>query len=108
MYLKNLNKTDQIHSFFSNKDGSNAVQELFSFDDYIITLTTHGVCFAYEKCINPLLINLDGGEIQILNTNEKEKIRSIFLNTLNDSIFIVSVREKQDCSKMKCRSLPIK
>ena len=67
-----------------------------------------GFVLLMRNVFNPLLINLDGGEIQILNTNEKEKIRSIFLNTLNDSIFIVSVREKQDCSKMKCRSLPIK
>lgn len=36
----------------------------------------------------------DGGQIQILNINEKEKIRSIFMNNLNDSIFIVSVRER--------------
>ncbi len=43
----------------------------------------------------------------IVNINEKEKIRSIFMNTLNDSIFVVSVREKTDCSKMKCRSLPL-
>jgi hypothetical protein len=42
-----------------------------------------------------------------LNKNEREKIRSIFLNNLNDSIFIVSVSEEHNCSKMKCRSLSL-
>ena len=43
-----------------------------------------------------------------MNLSEKEKIRSIFLNSLNDSIFVVSVKENNDCSKMKCRSLSFK
>ncbi len=40
-----------------------------------------------------------------MNQSERERILSIFLNSLNDSIFIVSVRDDNDCSKMKCRSL---
>ena len=47
--------------------------------------------------------------MRILNTSDREKIRSIFLNTLNQSVFVVSVREAANhVSKMKCRSLPIK
>jgi len=43
-----------------------------------------------------------------LNLSDKDKIRSIFYNALNESVFIVSVKEDRfGCSKMKCRSLLI-
>jgi hypothetical protein len=53
---------------------------------------------------------LDTGITNIVNLNEKEKIRSVFLNNLNNSIVIVSVRDRTSggSSKMKCRSMPIK
>lgn len=95
--------------YFINREGNNAVQELFVFDDYIVSLTVHGVCTAYSKC-NYFFVNsaVATKETHIINLNEREKIRSIFMNNLNDSIFVVSVKEKSDCSRMKCRSLPIK
>ncbi len=43
-----------------------------------------------------------------MNLSDKDKIRSIFYNALNESVFIVSVKEDRfGCSKMKCRSLLI-
>ena len=50
MYLKNLPKDTVLHPFFYNREGNNAIQELFSADDYIVALTQNGVCFTYEKC----------------------------------------------------------
>eukprot|EP00347_Sterkiella_histriomuscorum_P015915 403355201 len=97
-YLEGINKEDNIDSYFTNKDGNNAVQELFVFQDFIVILTVHGVCTAFNRLTR---------QCQIINRNNKEKIRSIFMNDLNDSIFIVSVKEKFDCSRMKCRSLPV-
>ncbi|CDW78445.1 UNKNOWN [Stylonychia lemnae] len=85
-YLEGRGRDEALNPFFTNRDGNNAVQELFVYDDFVVALSVHG----------------------IVNHNQKEKIRSIFMNNLNDSIFVVSVRERQDCSKMKCRSLPIK
>lgn len=79
-------------------------------DELVVVLTTSGVCFSYSKSKLPTLINsaIATGQSLIVNVSIKEKIRSVFLNQINESIFVVSVREKPDCAKMKCRSLPIK
>mmetsp|Transcript_31746 Transcript_31746/g.31024 ORF Transcript_31746/g.31024 Transcript_31746/m.31024 type:complete len:143 (-) Transcript_31746:512-940(-) len=80
------------------RDPHHSIQELFAVDDFIISLTISGICSLYNKYTQ---------EQRILNANGREKIRSIFHNQLNDSVFIVSVKERQDSSKMKCRTLPI-
>ena len=51
---------------------------------------------------------LDTKTARRLNQGPHDKIRSIFYNAMNDSIFIVSVKEDRfGCSKMKCRSILI-
>ena len=101
-------------TFYKRKaDGmqQDAISELFSCQEhYIVSLTSVGLCTSFNKS-NLFKTNfslIGTGDITILNLSEKEKIRSIFLNSLNDSIFIVSVKEDNDCSKMKCRSLSFK
>jgi hypothetical protein len=43
----------------------------------------------------------------LINKNENETIRSTFLNTVNNSIFIVSVKSKSFVSIMKCRAISV-
>jgi hypothetical protein len=78
----------------SNRELNNSVQELFVVDDYIISLTISGICTSYNKCkslsrliwsLKTILIliifsMLGTGDQKILNTNPREKIRSIFHN----------------------------
>jgi hypothetical protein len=46
-------------------------------------------------------------ETLLINKNENETIRSTFLNTVNNSIFIVSVKSKSFVSIMKCRAISV-
>lgn len=43
----------------------------------------------------------------LVNKNENETIRSAFLNQVNNSIFIVSVKHNDYSTRMKCRSLSL-
>lgn len=43
----------------------------------------------------------------IVNKNENESIRSAFLNQANNSIFIVSVKQNDYNTRMKCKSLSL-
>ncbi len=100
-------------TFYKRKsDGlqQDSISELFSCQEhFIVSLSSIGLCTSFNKSKKYLKPHfIVNGEITILNLSEKEKIRSIFLNSLNDSIFIVSVKEDNDCSKMKCRSLSFK
>jgi hypothetical protein len=53
------------------------------------------------------MINVGSGKLQIISFSEKERVKSIYLNTLNDSIFFVSIRKYDHYSRMKCRTLPL-
>ena len=37
-------RVEENKAEFENREGTNSVQELFAYDDYIVTLTVHGVC----------------------------------------------------------------
>ena len=56
-------------------------------------------------------LTVDTRKILIVNKSAEERVRSIFVNQSNQSIFIVSVhinlRSERRSSNMFCRSLPI-
>jgi len=67
---------------------------------FILVLLENGRCSLHSKIKEqkPAFINLD----------HEEKVRSVFLNRLNDSIIIVSVRGEDNYNSLKCRSISIK
>lgn len=67
-------------------------------NDLIVARTEHGICFVYNQMTKETLL---------INKNENETIRSTFLNTVNNSIFIVSVKSKSFVSIMKCRAISV-
>lgn len=42
-----------------------------------------------------------------MNSGPRDQVRSIFLNTQNNNIFMVSIKNNDLGSQMKCRSIPI-
>ena len=53
--------------------------------DFIIARTETGICFAY---------NVLTKETLIMNKSEQETIRSTFQNNVNNSIFVISVTNR--------------
>lgn len=73
--------------------------EVVSNRDLIFSLTQSGVCAAYSRDL--------ASRICYLNICHDEVIRSLFVNTANDSLITVSVFRKDDYSSLHCRSIPL-
>lgn len=66
--------------------------------EFILARTERGTCFTFNRLTH---------ETMLVNKNEHETIRSAFLNLVNNSIFIVSVKHRDYSSRMKCRSVSL-
>lgn len=100
---RNLNNSPQYDRICSYQDVSptlNQIAEVVVLGpaEFIVARTSRGICFAYNRL---------SGETLILNKNKREQIKSTFLNQVNCSIFIVSVKSKNFVSKMQCRSVSL-
>lgn len=121
MYLLNLSgmervtRGDALHAFLRNFETSNGtglaqhwsqadvgalpIAEIVTLShDFVIARTEHGVCFAYN-CLTH--------ETMLVNKNANETVRSTFQNTVNNSIFIISVKNRGNLWRMKCRAVSL-
>ena len=88
-----------ISDFETQPNGFNEIAEIIVLGGrFIVSRTERGICFAFDRITK---------ETMIINKNSKEVIKSTFLNQVNCSIFIVSVKNKNYLSKMQCRSVSL-
>lgn len=88
---------EKISQFESPPSNFNSIDEVIVLGgEFIVARTQRGICFAYNRYTHKTFV---------VNKNEREQIKSTFLNEVNCSIFIVSVKQKNYMSKMQCRSV---
>ena len=96
--LKNFDAPTQLRMWPEDNNSVPIAEIVTLSHDYILARTEHGICFAYN-CITK--------ETMIVNKNQQETVRSVFQNTVNDSIFIISVKNRDHLWRMKCRAVSL-
>lgn len=74
------------------------IREMIQVGEIAIAVNSMGIGWIYNRYTL---------QVSIVNKSAKEMIRSIFLNYANQSLFIVSIKQVFQVSRMKCRSIPL-